>query len=103
MELFSLEEDDGNDLFITQSSHLDNNNRQNVSILGSPTDFASPCASILNANSSQYSDISDDEFVDIPCSQQPNVNATNSTRYLKYHYVISFKYVDLFAVKYLCL
>ena len=73
MELFSLEEDDGNDLFITQESSYDRNNLQNCDkYLGKDaTDFQSPCVSVIDKFKLQYSDISDDDFMDIPSSQIP--------------------------------
>ena len=66
MEVFSLEDDDGNDLFITQSSTLDKDLSQNNSILGDSANFSSPCVSIIPGVSAHYSDISDDDFQDIP-------------------------------------
>ena len=62
MELFSLEDDEGSDLFITQSSPKRNNNvsqNDGLKLLPDGMDFQSPCSSILNAH---YSDISDDDF-----------------------------------------
>ena len=74
MDLFSLEEnDDCNELFITQSLpsesviNVDNNNVITSNLM----DFGSPCVSLLPKSLStvqQYSDISDDDF-EIPCSQ----------------------------------
>ena len=81
MEYFSLEEEDGHDLFLTQNSSSQGivaENSGNSSILGDPNDFASPCVSIIGNKKSvqgQYSDISDDEFMDIP-SSQPNKDYT---------------------------
>ena len=75
MELFSLEDEEYSQLFITQSSNNSVNvteNDGNGSILGDPLDFKSPCVSVL---SDQYSDISDEEF-DIPSSQM----VTSSTQ-----------------------
>ena len=71
MDTFSLEDDDYDDLFITQSSKEDDNS--NVTVNGSQenmfsgvkeNDFSSPCSSILNGNcdsANAYSDISDYE------------------------------------------
>ena len=84
MELFSLEDDDANDLFITQSSILDNNSSQNGGILGEPTDFSSPCASIVSGTSAKYSDISDDDFDDISCSQIQHKDMGNYKRSVNY-------------------
>ena len=68
MDLFSLEDDDGNDLFITQSSNSSNGNNSN-SVIGDGSDFSSPCVSLVSKNAApQYEDISDDDF-EIPCSQ----------------------------------
>ena len=80
MELFLLEEDDGNDMFITQSSYLDSSSNSNYgSILGNANDFKSPCVSIANPLSQDYSDISDDDFVNIPCSQVNTNDTANTT------------------------
>ena len=76
MELFSLEDEEYNQLFITQSSNNSVNVTENVgnsSILRDPLDFKSPCVSVL---SDKYSDISDDEF-DIPSSQIVTSSAPN--------------------------
>ena len=69
--LFSLEDDDVHELFITQTprenllSHLDMSKNTNESgIFGDGTNFQSPCASLVNAVTDQgpiYEDISDDE------------------------------------------
>ena len=72
MEVFSLEEDDCPELFITQSSS-DSNGIENNSILVDENDFQSPCVSLVsppkqNALGGNYEDISDDDF-DIPSSQ----------------------------------
>ena len=72
MSVFSLEEDDCESLFITQSSMNSGNSQNNDGILGDPMDFSSPCASVISRESAtqgKYSDISDDDF-EIPCSQK---------------------------------
>ena len=72
MELFSLEEDEGNELFITQTPSEKKDEDKFGGILGDPMDFSSPCKSVIgegNNTSQQYSDISDDENFDIPSSQ----------------------------------
>ena len=81
MEVFSLEDDDGNDLFITQESQMDKNNRKSEgsSILGDPLDFQSPCASLINTH---YSDISDDDLMEIPCSQISQNTSNGSQGYV---------------------
>ena len=71
MEVFSLEEDDCPELFITQSGSSDQNNgsinEYNDSILGDGLDFKSPCASLVRP---VYSDISEDEDFTMPLSQK---------------------------------
>ena len=71
MEIFSLEDDDCPELFITQSGSSESANQSEIGnksgILGEPSDFSSPCVSILGA---KYSDISDDEDVFFPQSQK---------------------------------
>ena len=70
MDLFSLEEDECNEMFITQSSK-DNcvRNDGNLSpILGDGFDFGAPLVSLchqVNGNNSEpvYEDISDDDFM----------------------------------------
>ena len=84
MDVFSLEDDDCNDLFITQSSNSDESAEKvsnNVQILGKDTDFSSPLCSIVSGSKpaeAQYSDISDEEDFQIPSSQMNNM----TTRYV---------------------
>ena len=72
MDNFSLEKDDCDNLFITQSSNSNGNSQNsdvgvtNSPVLGHTTDFQRPCFSLLD---SKYSDISEDQF-DIPCAQK---------------------------------
>ena len=70
MERYSLEEDEANDLFIPQKSPSDKSD-ENITnnVLGERTDFQSPCVSLVNSSQPQYSDISDDDFMEIPSSQ----------------------------------
>ena len=72
MDVYSLEKDDCNDLFITQSSG-DNKINSSLSVIGDGSDFSSPCVSLVKSstgvcNVPQYEDISDEDF-DIPSSQ----------------------------------
>ena len=75
MDVFSLEDDDCNDLFITQSSNEDINDCNvgcNLQILGKEDDFSAPLSSIVSGstgNPTVYSDISDDNDFQIPSSQ----------------------------------
>ena len=72
MAMFSLEDDDGNDLFITQESREliplfpsgleEGNNEGNMCVESEKEDVLF----------GQYSDISDDEVFDIPSSQKQN-------------------------------
>ena len=69
MEVYSLEEDDCSQLFITQASPK---RLENGIVLGDPLDFASPCVSLVSkvdGGMNVYSDISDDDMDAIPCSQ----------------------------------
>ena len=66
MDVFSLEEDDGNELFLTQSSNSDKQVNPNFGILGDSSDFSSPCVSLVRP---VYEDISEDEF-EFPSTQQ---------------------------------
>ena len=73
MEIYSLEEDDGHELFLTQNSATKDINGRKTAILGDGMDFQSPCALLIHAADfnivgSQYKDISDDDF-EIPSSQ----------------------------------
>ena len=79
MEVFSFEEDDGNDLFLTQRSSSDGGNvgeNNNKGILGDPMDFSSPVVGVVSGTANQlgctYEDISDEEDFQIPCSQVAN-------------------------------
>ena len=78
MDVFSLEDDDYDSLFITQLD-TNNNGKDNTGVfgesvsgvLGDGTNFLSPRVSIVSQSASvpaQYSDISDDDF-NIPSSQ----------------------------------
>ena len=72
MEVFSLEDEDYGDMFITQSSDISNVNSQKSEIIGDPMDFTSPCSSLVtggNITGNQYSDISDADDFDIPSPQ----------------------------------
>ena len=70
MDVFSLEEDDGDEIFITQSSQqssqVDEVENVNSPILGDASDLRKSLVSLLD---SKYSDIFDDDF-EIPCSQK---------------------------------
>ena len=66
MENLSLEDDEVGWVFVTQQDPSGNSVSNGV--LGDPSDFTSPCASILSASQQDYSDISDDDF-DLPSSQ----------------------------------
>ena len=77
MEVFSLEEDEGNDLFITQESQNDSATSVG-SILGDGLNFSTPCFSLLD---SKYSDISEDEF-EIPCSQKRSFSESDKKRFV---------------------
>ena len=73
MDTFNLEDDDANELFITQTSSNNNDGMKLIGSLADPMDFSSPCQSLLPASASKrvdFSDISDDEIFDIPCSQE---------------------------------
>ena len=79
MEVFSLEEDDGNDLFLTQISSSNGSQvceNNNVGILGDPMDFSSPVVGVVSGTANQfgctYKDISDEEAFEILCSQVAN-------------------------------
>ena len=75
MELYSLEDDDCHELFITQSDSKKDESGSK-SILMDENDFQSPCVSLVsnskaNALGCDYEDISDDDF-QIPSSQSTN-------------------------------
>ena len=73
MDVFSLEEDEYEGLFITQGSCGVQESSSNKGILGDPSDFKSPCGSVFHTNStgdSTYEDISDSEDFQILCSQK---------------------------------
>ena len=72
MELFSLEDDDAKELFITQTPSVHSDGIGLAGVIGDGTDFVSPCVSLIDCkenSETHYSDISDDEIFDIPCSQ----------------------------------
>ena len=59
MELFSLEDDDCNQLFITQSSNEKKLSEENAESLDQPNDFGRPCCLLTQP---QYEDISRLQF-----------------------------------------
>ena len=77
-ELFSLEDEDISQMFITQESKnhnsgfLDKSGEEEDGESGlfmgvKPTDFKSPCTTVTyNQNSQKYSDISDDDDLILP-------------------------------------
>ena len=72
MEVFSLEDDEARDLFITQTpkeDNLDVLDNGNFQFGVDKNDFQSPCVSIVDKCVPHYSDISEDEF-DIPSFQR---------------------------------
>ena len=69
LDTFSLEDEDYNELFITQSSSNDvgmevqDNDSGEGKFLGlEKDDFSSPMVSLVGAHGIEYSDISEDEF-----------------------------------------
>ena len=70
--MFSLEDDEGNDMFITQTPSTSDGNTQELNnqsggelFLGIEVDdFQSPCSSLVSKSMKQpiYSDISDDDM-----------------------------------------
>lgn len=83
MDTFSLEDDDARELFITQTPSGEKDGSKLVGLLGDPMDFSTPCSSVLKRDgnkSMEYSDISDDEIFDIPCSQQVAKTVDNEGR-----------------------
>ena len=81
MDLFSLEDDDVRELFITQTPSVQKVGSDLVGLIGDESDFSLPCVSLVNQvknNSAHYSDISDDEIFNIPCSQK-QINSTASS------------------------
>ena len=80
MEAFSLEDNDYGDLFITQTPR---NIEENIKIDGKEygdKGFIEPNLSYLKSDEPHYSDISEDDFVDIPCSHKPKNVETNEER-----------------------
>ena len=87
MEICSLEDDDYEGLFITQSDKSLNNSgiTGNSSILGDPMDFSSPLVTLTPRGENkmpEYSDISDDELDPFPCSQNYQSSPGHSQRFV---------------------
>ena len=83
MDTFSLEDDDANELFITQTPSKNNNGVELIGNLADPMDFSTPCQSLIPAGvpkRMEFSDISDDEIFDIPCSQRNDNSVAKNTR-----------------------
>ena len=77
MDLFSLEDEDYQGMFITQSSSNESNTSVNSGIISDASDFSSPCVSLVSQNTTSapaYSDISDEGDLVIPSSQVPESN-----------------------------
>ena len=102
VEMYSLEEEDGNELFLTQTERInDQNDGEFVAgddsddrmFLGLPaTDFQSLCAS-LTSGDFHYSEISEDEHFDDISLQN------SSTRWVLYLYVNEFKHFGKIALE----
>ena len=74
MEVFSLEDDDCEGMFITQEPSKLQEIDGDKSVLGDGLDFSSPCVSLTSQSSlgaAVYEDISDNDAFDIPCSEPP--------------------------------
>ena len=75
MDVFSLEEDNGNSLFITQESHNVDGNLPNFDICGGSADGDLNAMEMNEIDTMQFSDILDVEDFQIPSSQLMNVPA----------------------------
>ena len=73
--MFSLEDDDGDQLFITQSPK-ESDKGGDSSVLGEGGNFQMPCFSLVD---NKYSDISDDDF-EIPSSQKRLISDNQDPR-----------------------
>ena len=85
MDVFSLEDEDYSQMFITQSSPKRVDLVDSSPILGDGNDFSSPLVSLVpkrNEELPQYSDISDDDFIDLPSSQIVKNSPASSGRYV---------------------
>ena len=84
MATFSLEEDDYNGLFVTQEANVgvDKGFYGNNGIINDPSDFQSPCASLIGNKQNVYSDISDDDFEPFPSSQVNKTSDGGRDRYV---------------------
>ena len=82
MDLFSLEDDDCNGMFITQTSPQDTQMNDVLSNSVPDRGFITPVSLYLKRTQPHYSDISDYDFVDIPCSQIPKNVAAEGVRYV---------------------
>ena len=82
-EMFSLEEDDSNELFLTQTPRQSSfgevrssGSERNSGLFGLPNeDFSSPCCSLVNrirADKPVYEDISDDDQAFEKSQNDPN-------------------------------
>ena len=83
MDVFSLEDEDYSQLFITQSSPKRVDLADNSPILGNGNDFASPLVSLVpkkNEDPLHYLDISDDDFMEIPSLQVVTNGPSSSER-----------------------
>ena len=113
MEIFSLENDECGDLFITQKSN-DNDSISHLSgIADDSVNIASPHGFNANRGSGnfsagQYSDISDDDAFEIPSSQAPREESMRVNYYnllihnIKIVFVKMNAMVKIFINKYLC-
>ena len=81
MDQFSLEDDEYNSIFITQTPKAQKVDEYNVGILPNGNDFGSPLVGLVSGSVAQYSDISEDEF-EIPSSQLNGTKLMDNQRYL---------------------
>ena len=85
MDVFSLEDEDYSQMFFTQSSPKRVDLVDSSPILGDGNDFASPLVLLVpkrNEELPEYSDISDDDFMDLPSSQVVQNSPASSGRYV---------------------
>ena len=85
MDVFSLEDEDTSALFITQSDRIINDgNEINEDVNNEEEGEVAMEISLSQVNKPQYSDISDDDFVQIPSSQKVSNNDDSGKRCVKY-------------------
>ena len=102
--MFSLEDSDAREMFITQTLSGEKDGIKLVGLLDEPMDFATPCWSLISQSANkklmEFSDISDDDnCFEIPCSQKDIKTMATEERSVQHASVKRLNLYDFFFKK----